>query len=208
MPEILRKMILDVLPDIWPIIIIITVIVCTLRIAYLIKNKKRICLYKELFHLMFILYVMCLFEIVTIQDINYGTSNIIPFKEIFRYSFGSRLFIKNILGNIILFMPYGYFVSYYLKSHKALPICLLTIIVSTTIEIVQLKIGRTFDIDDIILNTCGGIIGYLLYSSITGIASKLPKPFQNDELINFIVVLIVIIVILYIINFNILTFIS
>ena len=91
--------------DVWPIITIITVIVCSLRIAYLIKNKEKFCFYKEIFMLLFIIYVMCLFEIVTLQDYNYGLSNYIPFKEIFRYEIGSRLFIKNIIGNILLFLP-------------------------------------------------------------------------------------------------------
>lgn len=155
--DTIRNMITGVLPDVWPVIIIITVISCSLRIGYLIKNKADFCFYKELFTLVFILYVMCLFEVVTLQDNNYGLSNFIPFKEIFRYQIGSRLFIKNIVGNILLFLPYGYFASYYLNNKKLWPTALLTIIVSFTIETVQLKIGRTFDVDDIILNTCGEI---------------------------------------------------
>ena len=116
--DTIRNMITGVLPDVWPVIIIITVISCSLRIGYLIKNKADFCFYKELFTLVFILYVMCLFEVVTLQDNNYGLSNFIPFKEIFRYQIGSRLFIKNIVGNILLFLPYGYFASYYLNNNK------------------------------------------------------------------------------------------
>ena len=201
-------MIIEVFPDVWPVIIIITVIACSLRIAYLIKNKVKFCFYKELSILMFILYIMCLFEIVTLQDVNYGTSNIIPFKEIFRYTFGSRLFIKNIIGNILLFIPYGYFSAYYLKSKRGLPICFLTCIVSFTIEVVQYNIGRTFDIDDIILNTCGGFIGYFIYSLIVGMGNKLPSVLRNDEFVNFVVIILIIIIIIYVVNFNILNWIS
>lgn len=183
--------------DVWPIIIIITVIVSSLRIAYLIKNNQKFCFYKELFMLLFILYVMCLFEIVTLQDQNYGLSNIIPFKEIFRYEVGSRLFIKNIIGNILLFLPYGYFASDYLKSKKMWPICLLTMLVSVTIECVQLNIGRTYDIDDVILNTIGGIIGYWLYRLIEKIKVKLPKFFKTDGFINVFVIILLIISIIY-----------
>ena len=92
--DTIRNMITGVLPDVWPVIIIITVISCSLRIGYLIKNKADFCFYKELFTLVFILYVMCLFEVVTLQDNNYGLSNFIPFKEIFRYQIGSRLLSK------------------------------------------------------------------------------------------------------------------
>ena len=97
MASTLRGMITSYFPDVWPVIIIITVICCSLRISYLILHKEKFCFYKELFMLFFILYVMCLFEVVTIQDDNYGLSNFIPFREIFRYQVGSRLFIKNII---------------------------------------------------------------------------------------------------------------
>lgn len=204
----IKNIVIDLIPDLWPIIIIITVISCSLRIAYLIKNKIKFCFYKELFTLLFIIYVMCLFEIVTLQDTNYGTSNIIPFKEIFRYTLGSRLFVKNIIGNILLFLPYGYFASYYLKSKKAIPICILSLIVSLTIEIVQLNIGRTFDIDDVILNTVSGFLGYLIYSLIYSFSDKLPSVLKNDDFINLIVVLVIIVVIIYMVNYNILNWLS
>jgi len=204
----LKSIITDYFSNLWPIIVIITVIACSLRIAYLIKNKQRFCFYKEVFMLLFILYVMCLFEIVTIQDYNYGLSNYTPFKEIFRYQLGSRLFIKNILGNILLFLPYGYFASEYLKSKKVLPICLLTMIVSITIECVQLYIGRTFDIDDVILNTLGGILGYLLYYLIEKIKIKLPTILKTDGFINFLVILIMILSIIFIFDFSIINWIN
>ena len=118
MLKMIQNMFVEVMPDLLPVIIIITVIACTLRISYLIKYKKKFILHKEIFNLIFILYIMCLFEVVTFQDVNFGTSNFIPFKEIFRYNIGSRLFVKNIIGNVLLFLPYGYFISFYLKNKK------------------------------------------------------------------------------------------
>lgn len=202
--KMIQNIFLEVIPNLLPVIIIITVIACSLRIAYLIKYKDKFIFYKELFNLIFILYIMCLFEVVTFQDINFGTSNLIPFKEIFRYDIGSRLFVKNIIGNVLLFLPYGYFVSYYLKSKKLFPTMFLTILVSITIEIVQLNIGRTFDIDDIILNTIGGILGYGIYILINKIKESLPNIFKNDTFINILVIILIIIVILYSFNLNIL----
>ncbi len=200
----IRTMITDVLPDVWPVIIIITVIACTLRIAYLVKNKIHFCFYKELFTLFFILYVMCLFEVVTLQDNNYGLSNLIPFKEIFRYQIGSRLFIKNIIGNILLFLPYGYFIGYYINNKKITTAAILTMIISITIEIVQLNIGRTFDIDDVILNTCGGTIGFIIYNISENINKYLPKIFKTDGFINFIVIVILLLIIIFLFNINVL----
>ena len=204
----IKNMVSELFPDVWPVIFIITVIVCSLRIAYLIKNHQKFCFYRELFMLLFILYIMCLFEVVTAQDNNYGLSNFIPFKEIFRYKIGSRLFIRNIIGNILLFLPYGYFASDLLKSKKLGSIWLLTAIVSLTIELVQLNIGRTFDIDDIILNTIGGVLGFYLYRVIEKIKGSLPKFFTTDGFMNFIVILILIIVILYLTDWHVITWIN
>ena len=204
MLDTIRTMITGVLPDVWPVIIIITVIACSLRIAYLFKNNVKFCFYRELFMLIFILYVMCLFEVVTLQDVNYGLSNFIPFHEMFRYKFGSRLFIKNILGNILLFLPYGYFATSYVNNKKFWLTALLTFIISITIELVQLNIGRTFDIDDVILNTCGGILGFFLFKFTDTITSYLPKIFKTDGFINFFVVVILILVIIYVFNINLL----
>jgi len=204
----IKNMITGLFPDVWPVTIIITVIACSLRIAYLVKYNQKFCFYKELFMLLFIIYVMCLFEAVTVQDQNYGLSNFIPFKEIFRYEVGSRLFIKNIIGNILLFLPYGYFASDYLKSNKVKVICFLTMIVSFTIEIVQLNIGRTFDIDDIILNTCGGVLGYVLYHLVEKIKTKLPKIFKTDGFINFVVIFILILGMIYLFDWHVINWVN
>lgn len=202
--KMIQNMFIEVIPDLLPVIIIITVIACSLRISYLIKYKKKFIFHKEFFNLIFILYIMCLFEVVTFQDVNFGTSNFIPFKEIFRYNIGSRLFVKNIIGNVLLFLPYGYFISYYLKNKKMLPSLVLTLAVSITIEVVQLNIGRTFDIDDIILNAVGGILGSGIYILIDRIKNMLPKVFQNDTFINIVVIILIIIIIMYSFNLNIL----
>lgn len=204
----IKSLITDYFADVWPIIIIITVIVCSLRIAYLIKNKEKFCFYKEIFMLLFILYVMCLFEIVTLQDYNYGLSNYIPFREIFRYEIGSRLFVKNIIGNILLFLPYGYFAADYLKSKKMWYICFLTMLVSVTIECVQLNIGRTFDIDDVILNTVGGILGYFLYRLLDNVSGKLPFFLKTDGFINFIVIVVLILGIIWLFDWTVISWIN
>ena len=200
---IVRDVFNDILPDILPMVIIITVIVSTLRLAYLLRNKKGFCLYKELLGLMFMIYILCLFHVVTFQDVNYGVNNFIPFKEIFRYDIGSYKFIKNIVGNIVLFIPYGLFGSYYFKKRKMFTIFSLTLIVSITIEFVQMYIGRVFDIDDIILNVVGGICGYLLFVGLDAIQSKLPRLFSSNLFLNFLVIVLIILMCIYLFNINI-----
>ena len=131
------KLINDLVPGVWPLVIIICVIAISLRISYLMIGKKKFNIYEELVNLFFIIYILCLFHIVTYQDVNYGTNNFIPFKEMFRYDVGSYKFYKNIIGNIVLFLPYGFFVSNYLESKKIFRPVFLSLILSVTIEMVQ-----------------------------------------------------------------------
>ena len=159
----IRRSLLEILGQVWPTILISSVIVISMRLVYLIKNKQKIVFYKELLSLIFIIYVLCLFYVVTFQDVGWSSSNFIPFKEMFRYNFGSNLFIKNVLGNIIMFIPYGFFVSYYLNLKKPWSTFFLILLVSASIETTQLLIGRVFDIDDIILNIIGGMLGFGIY---------------------------------------------
>lgn len=192
----IQKTLENAINDNWPMLFIFTIVIVTIRIIYLIVHKQKFVLYKELFMLTFLVYAMLLFYVVTFQDVNYGTNNFVPFKEILRYEVGSKLFIKNILGNIILFIPFGLFVSYILRTRRTFPILIITTITSLVIEFTQLKIGRTFDIDDILLNIVGGFIGYLIYIIFDTLESHLPSLFSSDTFKNILVLVICIIMII------------
>lgn len=177
----------------WPMIIISVIILVSFRICYLLKNKEKLVLYKELLMLSFIIYILCLFQVVTFQDdVAWASNNFVPFKEIMRYNITSRLFIKNVIGNMLMFLPFGFFVSYYLKNIKPHLTILLTLIASLSIEVVQMCIGRVFDIDDIILNLCGGVIGYCCYYLLIKIGEKLPSVFKSELFLNIVSVILLI----------------
>lgn len=184
-------MVLDIftktLNRIWPVIAIFLCVLITVRVAYLITNHKKIELYKEVFGLIFVIYILLLFELLTATDTNpYHGINLKPFTEITRYKFGTRLFNINVFGNIIIFIPFGLFISSYLKSKKVFSVLFISIITSTFVELVQLKIGRSFDIDDIILNVVGSIIGYIFYLILKNIKHKLPSCLKKDFVYNII----------------------
>lgn len=166
----------DVLYDTWPMIVLSCVVLISLRIAYLIMNKQKIIISQEIMSLAFVVYILCMFQIVTSQDVSgvHGV-NITLFKELTRYEFGSKLFYRNIIGNIMMFIPFGFFSSYYLKLNKKSFIFFLTLIVSIVIELIQLKIGRAFDIDDILLNIVGTLLGYYLYRLVDGVIGELSE---------------------------------
>ena len=174
----------EVLYGTWPMILLTSVIYITMRITYLIKNKEEFLISNEIMLLAFIVYILCMFQIVTSNDVSgvHGV-NITLFKELTRYQVGTRLFYRNIIGNIIMFVPFGFFVSYHLKLERKTFIFFLTLLISVVIELIQLKIGRAFDIDDIILNIAGGLIGYFFYRISDKIFAKSSESFKATIII-------------------------
>ena len=190
-----------VLKEIWPMLLLFIIVISTLRIVDAIINKKKLVIYKDLLFLSFVLYMFLLFELVTSTDFESYSNNFIPFKEILRYKLDSKLFYKNVLGNVLLFVPFGYFVCTFLKNKKLYISFIITLITSLSIELIQMNIGRSFDIDDIILNLCGGIIGYLIYRLLDKIEGILPNVLKKEWFYNIIWILLTVGGILFILDY-------
>ena len=189
--------IIGIVNNVWPTILFLTVIIISLRIAYLLRTKKEFIFYKDVLMLGFIIYILSLYYVVTYQDVSWSGSNFTFFKEIFRYELGSRLFFKNVLGNMIMFLPYGFFIGYFLKEKKVWVPILLTFIASITIEVIQYNIGRVFDVDDVLLNVMGGVVGFYLFKIIYNIKYHLPDILKKDIIYNIISIIIIMLVIGY-----------
>ena len=132
------------------------------------RSKKRIVI-----TLLFILYVIMLLFMVLLMDRSGKDEyqyNLVPFDEIKRYfryreQVGNWVFLRNILGNVVGFIPMGACWPYVFPRMKN-PV-LVTLVCfewSLVIEGTQLffRIG-SFDVDDLLLNTLGGIIGCIIY---------------------------------------------
>jgi glycopeptide antibiotics resistance protein len=95
-------------------------------------------------------------------------ANLIPFKTVLYYLGGNQsrgVVIDNLLGNIAAFGPMGFLLPLLFQRAKKIG-GLLSIIILTSLsfEVLQLITGwGSFDVDDIILNTTGGILGFLIY---------------------------------------------
>ncbi len=170
----------------WPMIVISVLLLSSIRLTDIFKNKKEFVFYKEVFTLIFMIYVLCFFQVVTFEDPSVGhhSNNLIPFKEILRYTFGSRLFIKNVLGNLVMFVPYGIFISVFAKLDSKWQALALVVFASVTVETTQLAIGRVFDVDDIFLNVIGGMVGYFLYYLVLKIGDRVPKWLRSSIALN------------------------
>ena len=96
--------------------------------------------------------------------------NLTLFKEItrfwnMRHTYGWNITIINLLGNVVCFMPFGFLLSMVSKRSvfkNFLSVTFLAMLFSIGIETAQLvtKVGA-FDVDDIFLNTIGGLLGYI-----------------------------------------------
>ena len=77
----------------------------------------------------------------------------------------------NILGNILIFIPFGIGVVYLsnrgVSVKRNLIFCLLF---PLFIETVQLFVGRNVDVDDVILNFIGGAIGVYIACGLAKIS--------------------------------------
>lgn len=187
----------EVLNTTWPTLVIFLTIIILLRVFTILNTSKKFILHEEILLLLFITYILFLFELVTSRDVYMNGTNLVPFREMFRYPVGSENFNRQVIGNILLFMPFGFFATYYTKIKKISSISFMSILVSLTIEVVQKYISRSFDVDDIILNVVGGILGFLVYIGLDAIRKKLPSIFQKDGFYNFLSILLVIIICLY-----------
>lgn len=103
---------------------------------------------------------------------------IIPFKTIIDFlNKDYSSFISNVLGNILIFTPLGFLLpNLSEKFKKAKNLLIISCLVSFSIELIQLFSGLGFtDIDDIILNVTGAILGFYIYKCI----NKILKIFIN-----------------------------
>ena len=188
--------------NIWPMLVVFIVVTILLRYFYLKNHREKFCFYKEFKQLVAIIYIWLLFEILTMTELN-GTSgiNITPLSEILRYSIGTKMFYYNVLGNIIIFIPFGFLFGEYVNPKKIWPVVITTFITSCVVEFVQLKIGRSFDIDDIILNLFGGIAGYFLYIGWNAIDKRLPDFLRSEFVYNLICIILLLLFIIYIFGY-------
>lgn len=68
-----------------------------------------------------------------------------------------------LLENIALFVPFGLLLHTITKKKKCLETVLAALLFSITVECIQFTIGRAFDVDDLLMNTIGASIGWILW---------------------------------------------
>ncbi len=137
---------------------------------------------------LFIIYGAVLFYLVFLSNaygrnnqeiLRYQNINLVPFKTIINYLnawdvVNPSVVITNVYGNIFVFLPFGFLGPIVLQRlRRFLPLFIYSFLLSFSIEMVQGLLGvGVVDVDDLILNIFGALIGYGLYV-------VLAKPFMK-----------------------------
>ena len=92
---------------------------------------------------------------------------------IYRDQLGAFAVFANLAGNILIFVPYGVFISMASRSRGFFKTLFFSMGLSLCVEITQLfsRVG-SFDVDDILLNTVGGVVGYIIFLICNAIRRK------------------------------------
>lgn len=95
------------------------------------------------------------------------TANFTLFKTIRMYIDYSYMLnsFENLVGNVVVFMPFGFLFPYvFTRGRNFLVMLLNAFLLVLGIEVFQLfSAFGAFDVDDILLNCVGAVLGYLIY---------------------------------------------
>lgn len=110
--------------------------------------------------------------------------NIKPFNWIGNRDSFQQIIVEKV-PNIMLFIPFGFFVPIVLKNKRKLyKTTIIALGITFSVEFIQYFIGRSSDIDDIITNLLGAIVGYAVFKIFNKFLKqkKLWKQFIGDLL--------------------------
>ena len=168
-----------------PITLLVGLLYIIFRFLKLKKNNSDINYKREILYLIFICYIVGLFNLVLVP-INFWdiiwynifyNFNENPFAGIFDFSYNFIPTIYKIIigeytldswakamivGNFLMFIPMGILLSLCFENVNKKNIFKYAVLIPLAIEVLQLVVGRSFDIDDLLMNFLGIVIGYFI----------------------------------------------
>ena len=191
--------------------IIVALISMALWIIYRLYNvvkNKRINIAREIILFIFFVYFLFLLLLTIFQGgrIEFsnqfnsfmyrehgllGIINVVPIKETintFMHSeTGMRNSLRNLIGNILVFMPLGFFIPLLFdKFNNLKKVLKVGCLSSLAIELSQLFVGSNVcDIDDVIYNTLGALAGFICYKTFETIIKKVNLKNKLDKIRDF-----------------------
>ena len=146
--------------------------------------------HRRVLSVLFIVYLILLFYFLFFSE-GFGRTqfgeeyryNLTLFKEItrfirYRHLLGFKAVFINIAGNVIAFMPLGFFLpTLHPKKRNGIVVVIHCFLLSLLVEVIQLvfRLG-CFDVDDLMLNDLGAALGFFLWRS----GGKRTEPRENE----------------------------
>lgn len=140
---------------------------CMFYFVYLMRQRKQ--KRSLMFHFfetaIFLVYIYMVFSVTGIGSVweigKYGA--IIRLDEINLIPFQPEKITTNVL-NLIMFIPFGFLVPFIWSEYRNVGKVLITgALFSFSIELAQLFNRRVTDIDDLLMNTLGALVGYIIW---------------------------------------------
>lgn len=170
------------------------------RLLYLKRKRQIFAVCHELFLFLFWIYLFGVFSQTVLPKLSMGfldnrefyfevyvpprtAPNFIPFAtlRLFWENRGnsldwSSLSVVNLLGNLLLFLPIGFLLpAVYPRQRRFYRVFLLSFLGILVVEVLQYFFGRVADVDDVLLNSIGIVIGYFLFTVWMRIYKALQK---------------------------------
>lgn len=158
------------------LIFIMIISILYLPILFILRKKGKNFIRQLSYIGLFCSIFLIIFATILFVPINFHPEihvlNIKPFNWVGNIDSFNQFVVEK-LPNIMLFIPLGFFIPIVFKSkRKFYKTSLISLFVTFSIEFFQYFIGRSSDIDDIITNMIGAIIGYIVFILLNKIFMK------------------------------------
>lgn len=139
-------------------------------------------------------FLYLLINTVFIGRDDYRSINVMPFDSIRQYIFVQndvgqmRLVDMNIWGNILMFVTVGIYIATLFSQLRISRQLVFSIAISIWIELMQFIFARgATDIDDVILNMCGAVIGLSVYRICLLLFKTPTKVFNSIAILSLLI---------------------
>lgn len=125
--------------------------------------------------------------------------DLVPFKDYIEGPFLSQIdtIIEDDILNILFFIPFGMYLALFTKKMRFVKVFVASLILSTLFELIQLfSLIGSFSTKDIITNTIGGVIGYLICILVYKKENSIKK-IKLLNILSIIVILILLPIVIY-----------
>ena len=176
---------------IYDVVVIGSLLLILYIIADFIRNKTRNLIRRIIFYSL-VFYSLNVVQLTTGGIVIPPQKDFVPTTQLIPFYFIGDLFsmyrsngldwffwnsFKLTFFNFIMLMPLGIYLSILFRVKRISKALLIIFLISLSIETIQftfaylgLVMGRGFNIDDLIVNTLGGVIGFLLFELIKRVA--------------------------------------